>query len=175
MSQLEWIEDDLKRVEKPVLRERLLMVRAALRGTLRSAADLFGCTHGKVDFWKLRYLREGLAGLKTRPKSGRPRKISRKVEVRIKERVSQHDEQQGWRTQRVRQLIFQETGVRYSYRQTLRIAQRWGLALIKPRPRYAYSKQEDRDAFGKKTVGSSPTSQLDGRSSPRTKASSFTT
>ena len=157
MSQLDRIEEDLKRVKDPLVRERLLMVRAAFRGSLRSAADLFGCAHGKVDFWRKRYLREGFAGLKTRPKSGRPRKIRLEAEIQVKEQVSQHDEKHGWRTQRVRQLIFQQTGIKYSYRQTIRIAQRWGLAKIKPRPRYAYSKKEDREAFGKKTADSSPT------------------
>jgi len=49
------------------------------------------------------------------------------------------------------EIIYKEAGVLYSSRQVIRISQSWGLSQIKPRPRYAYSKKDDRGEFIKKT------------------------
>jgi len=118
---------------------------------LRNVAKTFGYTHGKVDYWKKRYEKQGVRGLYTKPRSGRPPKINPEQGVEIKRIVRKHNIKQGWRTQQVRQLIVEKTGVRYSFRHSIRIVQSWGLAKIKPRPRYAFSKKEDRDEFIKKT------------------------
>ena|SRR3989338_11713454 len=69
----------------------------------------------------------------------------------VAEVCREHNLKQGWRTQNVRSLIVEKAGVKYSFRHTIRIIQRWGLAKIKPRPRYAFSKEEDREEFLKKT------------------------
>lgn len=156
MSQLSKIRTSIRQVKDPVIRERLLMVQASYNESLRDASKTFGCTHGKIDYWKKRYEKEGLKGLYTKPRSGRPPKISKGANLNLKQIVSKHDMKRGWRTKRIRQLIYEETGVRYSERQVIRITQSWGLAQIKPRPRYAYSKQEDREAFIKKPSLSGP-------------------
>lgn len=150
MSQLSKIRALLKRVKDPVMRERLLMVQASCCGTFVSTGKTFGCCEGKVRYWRRRFEEQGLRGLKTKTYPGRPPKISEEASVKLKEVVSRHDVKQGWTTKRVRQLIYAETGVLYSERQVIRITQSWGLSRVKPRPRYAYSKQEDREAFLKK-------------------------
>lgn len=76
LSVLSNVKHCLKTVENPVVRERLLMVQATCEMPLREAAGKFGCTHGKVDFWKKRFRDFGVHGLRTKPKAGRPRKIS---------------------------------------------------------------------------------------------------
>ncbi len=151
MSKTTKISTTIRRVKDPVIRERLLMIQASYKEPLRNVAKEFGCTHGKVDFWKKRYEAQGLRGLCTKPKSGRPPKVSREQLIKIKRSVRKHNIKQGWRTQHVRELISEQTNVKYSFRHTIRIIQSWGLSKIKPRPRYAFSKQEDRDAFIKKT------------------------
>lgn len=151
MSQLSKVKAALNRVSDPVIRERLLMVQASYRKPFRTVADEFGCTHGKARYWRVRYDEYGLRGLYTKPRSGRPRKISEKELMRLRKVVRKHDPKQGWTTKKVRQLIWEETGVRYCERQVIRISQWWGLSQIKPRPMYAYSKKEDREEFLKKT------------------------
>lgn len=151
MSQLSKIKATLNRVTDPVIRERLLMVQASYRKPLRDVADEFGCTHGKARYWKVRYEEQGLRGLYTKPRSGRPRKISERESMRLRKAVRKHDPKQGWTTKKIRQLIWEETGIRYCERQVIRISQWWGLSQIKPRPMYAYSRKEDREAFLKKT------------------------
>ncbi len=151
MNKTTEINTTIRRVKDPVLRERLLMVQASYKEPLRDVAKEFGCTHGKVDFWKKRYEKHGLKGLYTKPKNGRPPKVSNEQIISIRRAVRKHNIKQGWRTQQVRALIAEEANVKYSFRHTIRIIQSWGLSKIKPRPRYAFSKQEDRDAFIKKT------------------------
>jgi len=174
MIRMSEIRSALKRVKNPVMRERLLMVQAALKQPLREAAKQFGCVHGKVDYWKKRYEAKGLRGLGTKPRSGRPKKISAEQESMLKRQVRKHNVTQGWRTKNVRHLIYEKAGVQYSFRHTIRILHQWGLSKIKPRPRYAFSKQEEREQFIKKTDDTWHVNPLTGRSSLRTKASSPT-
>lgn len=141
----------LRRIRDPVIRERLLMVQESQTSPLREVAARFGCTHGKVDYWLKRYEAKGLRGLYTKTRTGRPPKITTEQTAHIRRTVTKHNIKQGWRTQQVRQLIVEETGVKYCFRHTIRILQSWGLSKIKPRPRYAFSKQEDRETFLKKT------------------------
>ena len=141
----------LRREKDPVIRERLLMIQESGSSPLRDVAKKFGCTHGKVDFWKKRFQTGGRRALATRLKSGRPPKISQEKAAAIRRTVRKHNMARGWRTTHVKELIHHETGVRYCTRQTIRIIQSWGLAKIRPRQRYAYSKTADREAFIKKT------------------------
>ena len=150
-KQLSKIKSTLKRITYPVIRERLLMAQSALKNPLRDAAREFGCAHGKIAYWKNRYLKHGLRGLYTKPRSGRPPKITPEQAKLIRRKVRRHNPKQGWTTKHVRSLIRNETGVTYTSRHILRISQSWGLSQIKPRRRSAYSKQEDREAFIKKT------------------------
>lgn len=145
------IKRSLKEVKEPRIRERLLMVKAACENPLRQAAEEFGCTHGKIDFWKKRYETSGVRGLYTKRKPGRPPKITDEQAVAVRQTVRKKNVHQGWRTKHVRELIYRETGVEYTERHTIRILQKWGLARLTPRPRYAHSKESERRAFLKKT------------------------
>lgn len=149
-SQLYKIQNSLRKTKDPVLRERLLMIQAAYQEPLRSAAKKFGCGHDKINYWKKRYGAYGIRGLHTKPRSGRPLLITEEQNMQLRRIVRKHNAKQGWRTKSVRELIAKDTGVTYSVRQTIRIIQSWGMAKIKPRPRYAFSKEEDRQAFLKK-------------------------
>lgn len=142
----------LKKVKNPAIRERLLMVQSAQQQPLRVVAKTFRCAHGTIDYWKKRHDKQGLRGLYTRPRSGRPAKITQEQNAEIRRVVRKHNMKQGWRTQHVRSLIVKKTSVQYSFRHTIRIIQNWGLSKIKPRPRYAFSKKDKREDFLKKTA-----------------------
>ena len=141
----------LRREKDSLIRERLLMVQEAYILPLRDVAKKFGCTHGKVDFWKKRFEAGGVRVLATKKRPGRPPKLAPEKSVVIRRQVRKHNVEQGWRTKHVKELIYDKGGVRYSTRQTIRIIQSWGLAKIRPRDRYVYSKTKDREAFLKKT------------------------
>lgn len=145
------INATLQRIKSPVIQNRLMMVRDAHCKPLRNVAASYGCTHGKVDYWKKRFDQFGVRGLYTKKQQGRPKKITPEQEKKLRRVVRRHNIKQGWQTKQVRRFIHEETGIKYSFRHTIRITQLWGLGKIKPRPRYAFSKQEDRDSFIKKT------------------------
>lgn len=149
-SQLYKVKNSLKKVKDPEIRERLLMIQAAHQEPLRDAAEKFGCAHGKIDYWKKRYELHGIRGLYTKPRSGRPPLITEEQNIRLRRVVRKHNIKHGWRTKSVRELVAKDTGVTYSFRHTIRIIQSWGMTKVKPRPRYAFSKEEDRQAFLKK-------------------------
>lgn len=69
----------------------------------------------------------------------------------IRKVVRKHNVKRGWRTTHIRNTIYETAGIKYSTRQIIRISQSWGLSKIKPRPRYAFSKEEERVDFLKKT------------------------
>lgn len=152
MSELDNIKSSLKRITAPLIRERLLMVQATYKGSLREVAKTFGCTHGKVDYWRKRYDKMGLKGLETKPRSGRPPFITKQQAKDIRKVVRKHNVKRGWKTTHIRNTIYETAGIKYSTRQIIRISQSWGLSKIKPRPRYAFSKEEERVDFLKKTA-----------------------
>src|SRR3989338_9954681 len=90
------INATLKRIKEPVIQNRLMMVRDTYRQPLREVAASYGCTHGKVDYWKKRYKQLGVRGLYTQKQWGRPKKISVKQEKKIRRMVRRHDIKQGW-------------------------------------------------------------------------------
>lgn len=143
------IRRSLTKVRDPVIRDRLRVVQCYYeQGTFRKAAKEAGCGHMKVKYWTDRYDRGGVRGLSSPEKrGGRPRKINKKTEERLKAEITKRTGRESWRTTQIRQYIKRRSGIAYSERQTIRIAQRWGLAQIMPRPRYAHSKESERVAF----------------------------
>ncbi len=164
-SQLYKIQNSLKVENDSEVRERLLMVQASCKEPLRDAAKKFGCGHDKINYWKKRYEKDGIRGLQTKPRSGRPPLITDEQSAKLRRAVRKHSVMHGWKTTSVRELIVKETGVNYSFRHTIRILQSWGMSKVKPRPRYAFSKEEDRQAFLKKPRRTWHASPAAGRSS----------
>ena len=150
-SIIQRINATLKRISDPVIRERLLLAKASFKKPLRDVAYEFGYTHGKVAYWKNRYKKQGLKGLYTKERSGRPPKLKPAQAAKIRRKVRRHNIKQGWTTKHVKEYIKKIGGVTYTERHIQRLSHKWGLAQIKPRKRSAYSKKEDREAFLKKT------------------------
>lgn len=137
-----------------MVRERIQMVIASYEGTLRDASGKFACTHGKVWYWRRRYDGEGNAGLRTRPRDGRPSKIGAVKAARIRETVEKEDVPGGWQTKTVRQLIYDKAGVRYSDRHVVRLLHKWGFSRLKPRKRHALADEDEKRTFLKKPAES---------------------
>ena len=64
------------------MRARVVLLSAE-GGSLRAIAERLGVTQRTVCLWRRRYQGEGLAGLKSRHRSGRPRRISRRKELAV--------------------------------------------------------------------------------------------
>jgi len=79
------LQDNYKKEKDSYIRERILIVIELRRGeSTRSVARRFGFSQGKVIYWKHRFEKEGLKGIRTRPRSGKPRKLSDKDVLGIK-------------------------------------------------------------------------------------------
>jgi putative transposase len=142
-----------KEEDANILRRILMVLYAFKKETIREVGKRLNCSHPTVLFWKERYEKEGLEGLKTRPRSGKPRKISRRQESNLKRTLSRENSEKPWTTKRVLGLITEKTGVNYSQRQITRILNRWNLGLTSGRPIYWHRASEDEiKSFGKKNI-----------------------
>lgn len=133
---------------------RIQMVLYTFKGeTVREVEERMQCPHSLVIYWKKRYVSEGIDGLKTRPKIGKPRKISRRQEANLRKTFSKENPEIPWTTKKVLGLIFERTGVNYSQRQVIRIMNRWNFGLSTGRPIYWHrASEEEIKSFGKKNL-----------------------
>lgn len=148
-QKLSKINQSLKRIKNSDIRERLLIIKGYYQGqTVRITAKYHKCSPGKVAYWKKRYDKQGLKGLQTKSKSGRPPKLNLDQAKEIKkEIIKQTSDQGGWQTEQIKEYIQKKANITYSLRHIVRIAQNWGLSKITPRPQYAYAKKKDKEIF----------------------------
>jgi len=142
-----------KEKDAGILKRILIVLYALKKETIREVGKRLNCSHPTVLYWKKRYEKEGLEGLKTRPKSGKPRSISRRQEANLRKIIAKENPEKPWSTKRASNLIIEKTGVKYSQRQTTRILNRWNFGLTSGRPIYWHRASEKEIAnFGKKNL-----------------------
>lgn len=105
-------------------------------------ARRLGCDRSSVIRWHQAYKREGLEGLRPRPTPGRPRKLSRKQELRLVKMLLRGARAHGystdlWTTRRVSELVRRTFGVGYHHDHVGRILHRLGFSVQKPERRAA--------------------------------------
>ena len=138
------------------VRERILMNIRLFEGkSLYEIGDEFRCVPSKAHYWKKRFRKMGVEGLRDRPRSGRPRLLSRRKEKVIRSMIERpritRDGVSSWTTTHVRELIRKEAGVTYTTRHIIRLMHRWGFEKIKPRPEHCRAaSKEMRHRFFKK-------------------------
>lgn len=153
-KQIKVLKKIYKKEKDAKVRERILMIIYTFqKETLRNVAERLHCDHKLVFYWKKRYEKEGLEGLKTRQKSGKPRRISRRQESNLKRTFAKENPEKPWTTKRVSSLIAEKTGVNYSHRQVTRILNRWNFGLTSGRPIYWHrASEKEITKFGKKNL-----------------------
>ena len=116
------------------VKERILMLLKLQDGL--SSYDVgrqHNCPHSKVLYWKYRFEEGGLTGLRDRPKSGRPPKVSSRELERIKRIVEGKDYTTATE---VLKLVHEQTGIRYSLMHITRLLHSWGLSRKRPGKRH---------------------------------------
>ena len=122
-------------------------------GQNQAARELHALSSWAV-IWVRRFEEEGIDGLRTRERSGRPPKVEQRVMAKIAREVSTNES--GWTVREVREFVHEETGVTYSERHILRLLHRWGARAVAPEKRLAHKAPlEERLAFKKGRRGSS--------------------
>ncbi len=84
--------------------------------------------------WLRRFEAEGLDGLRTRKRSGRPSKIPSHILVRIRRSIINRPD--GWRVREVHEVIRKISSVTMSMRQVYRLLHRWGFRPVVPERRF---------------------------------------
>jgi putative transposase len=101
--------------------------------------------------WLKRYEKEGLEGLKNKPRSGRPSELPEEDIFSIKTILKESDNQ-GWTTKQVEELIIKKSGIKYHYTRIYRcILRKWGFKQKVPRKIHVNTaSKEGKEAFKKR-------------------------
>jgi len=133
-KEIKFLKNAYKKEKDGKIRERILMnVYILQEENIRNIGERLNCTHPLVLYWKNRYEKEGLEGLKTKSRSGKPTLISRRQEAKIKAKVAKENPANPWTTKKICELIKRETGVKYTQRHVQRILHKWDFNLLVPR------------------------------------------
>lgn len=139
-----------KRELNAKIKERLLLVtRVIVDGEL--PAHVVKEIHRSKpwgSYWLERYNKEGIEGLRDKPRSGRIPQISLVVSTRISKtlRESRH----GWTTRQANDLIVNESGIHYHYTHVYRLLHKWGFKQKVPRKVHVNTaSNEEKEKFKK--------------------------
>lgn len=105
--------------------------------SLSSIARRLGVSRQAVFVWNRQWQRRGEAGLRRRPRPGRPPKLARRRLAQLPRLLAQGAEAHGfsaplWTTQRVADLIWRRFRVRYDRDHVCRLLHRFGWSWQKP-------------------------------------------
>jgi putative transposase len=122
-----------KRESNAKVKERLLLVIRVIDDGELPAHVAKGLHRSKpwASYWLQRYNREGIKGLRNKPKSGRIPQIPLEVSMRIRKTLM--ESRQGWTTKQVNELIVRESGIHHHYTHVYRLLHKWGFKQKVPR------------------------------------------
>jgi putative transposase len=144
--------NDVYRTEKDAdVRERLLLVRR-VREDKEVAATVAEREFHRSRWWAYKWLKrfdkDGLEGLKNRPRTGRPPDVSEETFDGIRRELSQNAS--GWKAKEIMNIIYEKTGVRYHEVHVYRLLHKWGFSPKVPRKRFFnIALREEKEQFKK--------------------------
>ena len=126
-----------KKESNAKVKERLLLVIRVVGDGELPAHVVKGIHRSKpwASYWLERYSKEGIKGLRNKPKSGRMPHIPLEVSTRIRKTLTE-SRQGGWTTKQVNDLIVNESGIHYHYTHVYRLLYKWGFKQKVPRKVY---------------------------------------
>lgn len=136
-KEIDFLKKNYKKEIDHKIRERILMLIYYLEGeSSRKVGKRLQCDQKLVFYWKKRYFSEGISGLQTRQKSGKPRVLTVIEENKIKKKIGKHDPNNCWSTKRIADLIRKETNKTFTVRHVRKMLKRWDFHLVVPRPTF---------------------------------------
>ncbi len=134
------------------VRERILLVRRVGldRKEAASVAELeLHRTRAWAYKWLKRFNEEGLDGLQSRHRSGRPPDVPEEKMMVIKRELSQKPS--GWKIKEIMNLIYEKSGVRYHEVHVYRLLHKWGFTPKVPQKRFVNTaSKEEKIRFKKR-------------------------
>ena len=137
----------------PKIKERLLMIIHAKEGrTSREIGNITKKSFKIVTIWINRFNKEGIGGLKNKPKSGKPPKMNKEQFKKLKEDIEKSPKKFGykqsfWNTKLIRIHILQHYITNYTDRHVQRLMHKFGYSLIKPRSRHFKRDPSQKEEF----------------------------
>ena len=131
-----------KRESNTKVKERLLLI-LRVEGDEQLPAHVVKAIHRSkpwASYWLDRYNKEGIEGLRDKPKSGRVPDLPLEIAIKIRKKL--RESKQGWSTKQVNDMIVQESGIRYHYTHVYRLLHKWGLKQKVPRKVHVNSASE---------------------------------
>src|SRR5437016_8562772 len=99
--------------------------------------------------WLSRFQREGLEGLRDKPRSGRPPDVSEEKLLKIRNELSENPS--GWKVKQIMNIIYDKTGVRYHEVHMYRLLHKWGFSPKVPGKKFINSaSKEEKEQFKKR-------------------------
>ena len=122
-----------KRESNTKVKERLLLILRVEGDEQLPARVVKAIYRSKpwASYWLDRYNKEGIEGLRDKPKSGRVPDLPLEIAIKIRKKLT--ESKQGWSTKQVNDMIVQESGIRYHYTHVYRLLHKWGLKQKVPR------------------------------------------
>ena len=101
--------------------------------------------------WLKRYEKEGLEGLKNKPRSGRRPSSELSKEDIYSIKTTLKESNKGWTTKQVEDLIVKKSGIKYHYTHIYRILRKWGFKQKVPRKVHINTaSREEKETFKKR-------------------------
>ena len=117
-------------------KHRLLIILKAFK--IKSSykiAELTDTSHTKVQRWINRFNKDGFKGLKDKPRTGKPPKLTKKQKQVLEKTLDAPKEfSVGWRTLEVMDKIKKLFGITYTMQHVRRLLYQIGYSKVKPRP-----------------------------------------
>ena len=99
--------------------------------------------------WLRRFDKDGLEGLKNKPRSGRPPDVPQEKLSKIRTELSENPS--GWKAKEIMDIIHRKTGVKYHEVHVYRLLHKWGFDPKVPRKRFVNTaSHEERKQFKKR-------------------------
>lgn len=134
------------------VRERILLVRRIMSDgqdiRMVSKEEL----HRSIAWaykWLRRFDKDGLEGLKNKPRRGRPPDVPQEKLSKIRTELSENPS--GWKAKEIMDIIHRKTGVKYHEVHVYRLLHKWGFDPKVPRKRFVnIASHEERKQFKKR-------------------------
>ena len=134
------------------VRERILLTRR-VRVDNQEAASVAELELHRSRAWAYKWLKrfdkEGLEGLKDKPRSGRPPDVPKEKLSKIRSELSENPS--GWKAKEIMNIIHRKTGVMYHEVHIYRLLHKWGFSPKVPRKRFVNTaSNEEKKQFKKR-------------------------
>ena len=146
------MDNAYKRESNANVRERILLIRRIMSDGQDIGIVSTEELHRSIAWaykWLRRFDKEGLEGLKNKPRSGRPPDVPQEKLSKIRKDLSENPS--GWKAKEIMNIIYERTGIRYHEVHIYRLLHKWGFSPKVPRKRFVNTaSNEEKKQFQKR-------------------------